>query len=145
MPGEPLGDLHALHHHREQGALLGDQARLPGDPVVEARYDHPRLRRRLQDRLLRPAQVAAEVPADFVLPLPHGNGDCAAAVEALGRERRDGAAQASQAMRRLPAGTGTPATVLRAGIHRHLGVRLDGFAGTVPALAQVTVHFSCTF
>src|SRR5437870_3548073 len=90
VAGEPLGDLHALHDDGEHLALLGDQRRLAGNPVVEAGENHPRLRRRLQDRLLRSREVATEVGPNIFLPPADSDRDGAAAVETSRRELCDG-------------------------------------------------------
>jgi hypothetical protein len=50
VPGQTLGDLHALRDDGQHLALLRHERRLPHDVVVERLEDHPALRCRLQDR-----------------------------------------------------------------------------------------------
>ena len=95
-------DIGVLVTATQHFAATIDEARLAGDPVIEARRDHPRLRGQLKHGLLRPAQVATEVAPHVFLPPTDSDGERGAAIEALRRERPERLPHDPRPVRRLP-------------------------------------------
>jgi hypothetical protein len=73
-----------------------------GDVVVERRHDHPLLRGELENRLLGPREVAAEVAAYVFLPAARSDGNGRAAIEPARGQLRDGSAERLQPVNGRP-------------------------------------------